>query len=227
MIFICFITKSILKSFTHICFNWISSQAQDTIEDLHRWKGKENSLFCILICLSPVKRQPCTFEPEELKWEASLTNPIQVFSMQGWFLFLLTGHTPTHAVLNLIHKITPGQSCLGQQPLESRKDIKTFSLPQGCSCPFMLLFVALPLSPDSFVSLPMIIATCDYGFPCHPVVKNPANAGAIRDVGSIHGSESPGVGNGNPLLNSCLRNPIDKGAWWATVPEIAELNATE
>ena len=39
----CFITKSILKSFTHICFNWISSQAQDTIEDLHRWKGKENS----------------------------------------------------------------------------------------------------------------------------------------------------------------------------------------
>ena len=45
MIFLlnCFIAKSILKSFTHICFNWIPSQVQDTIEHLHGWKGKENS----------------------------------------------------------------------------------------------------------------------------------------------------------------------------------------
>ena len=47
------------------------------------------------------------------------------------------------------------------------------------------------------------------------VVKNlPANAGDIRDVGSIPGSgRSPGEGNGNPLQYSCLENPKDRGAW--------------
>ena len=50
------------------------------------------------------------------------------------------------------------------------------------------------------------------------VVKNlPANAGDERDVRSIPGSgRSPG-GNGNPLQCSCLENPVDRGAWWATV----------
>ena len=51
------------------------------------------------------------------------------------------------------------------------------------------------------------------------VVKNPlANAGNVRDVGSIPGSgRSPGGGHGNPLQHSCLGNPIDKGSWQATV----------
>ena len=51
------------------------------------------------------------------------------------------------------------------------------------------------------------------------VVKNlPANAGDLRDVGSIPGvGRSPGDGNGNPLLYSCLGNPMDRGAWLATV----------
>ena len=51
------------------------------------------------------------------------------------------------------------------------------------------------------------------------VVKNPpANAGDIRDVGSIPGSgRSPGGEHGNPLQYSCLENPLDRGAWWATV----------
>ena len=45
------------------------------------------------------------------------------------------------------------------------------------------------------------------------VVKNPpANAGDIRDIGSIPGSaRSPGGGNGNPLQYSCLENPMKKG----------------
>ena len=45
-------------------------------------------------------------------------------------------------------------------------------------------------------------------------VKNPpANAGDIRDIGSIPGSaRSPGGGNGNPLQYSCLENPMEKGA---------------
>ena len=54
-------------------------------------------------------------------------------------------------------------------------------------------------------------------------VKNlPANAGFARDVGSIPGlGRSPGEGNGNPLQYSCLENPMDRGAWWATVLGVA------
>ena len=90
------------------------------------------------------------------------------------------------------------------------------------------LSIYVPLCGSTNQPWQFCLTTCDYGFPCHPVVKNPANAGAIRDAGSIHGSErSPGVGNGNPLLYSCLRNHIDRGAWWATVHGIAESNATE
>ena len=33
---------------------------------------------------------------------------------------------------------------------------------------------------------------------------------------------SPGVGSGNPLQYSCLENPMDKGAWWATVQGVAK-----
>ena len=51
------------------------------------------------------------------------------------------------------------------------------------------------------------------------VVKNPpANAGDIRDSGSIPGSgRPPGGGHGNPLLYCCLENPMDRGAYQATV----------
>ena len=56
------------------------------------------------------------------------------------------------------------------------------------------------------------------------VVKNPpANAGDARDMGSIPGlGRSPGVGNGNPLQYFGLENPMDRGAWWATVHSIAK-----
>ena len=47
------------------------------------------------------------------------------------------------------------------------------------------------------------------------MVKNPlANAGDIRDTGSIPGlGRSPGVGHGNALQYSCLENPMDRGGW--------------
>ena len=56
------------------------------------------------------------------------------------------------------------------------------------------------------------------------VVKNPpANAGGGRDAGSIPGlGRSPGGGNGNPLQYSCLENPMDREAWWATVHRVAK-----
>ena len=45
----------------------------------------------------------------------------------------------------------------------------------------------------------------------------------VGDLGSIPGSgRSPGEGKGNPLQYSCLENPMDRGAWWATVHGVAK-----
>ena len=57
-----------------------------------------------------------------------------------------------------------------------------------------------------------------------PVVKNlPNSAGDIRDAGSIPGSvRSPAGGYGNPLQCSGLENPMDRGAWWATVHRVTK-----
>ena len=50
-----------------------------------------------------------------------------------------------------------------------------------------------------------------------------AKAGEAGDAGLIPGSgRSPGGGNGNPLQYSCLGNPMDRGAWRATVHRVAK-----
>ena len=56
------------------------------------------------------------------------------------------------------------------------------------------------------------------------MIKNlPANAGDAGDVGLIPGlGRSPGGRRGNPLHCSCLENPMDRGAWWATVHSVAK-----
>ena len=56
------------------------------------------------------------------------------------------------------------------------------------------------------------------------VIKNPrADAGDARDAGSIPGlGRSLGGGHGNPLQYSCLENPMDRGAWRATVHGVAQ-----
>ena len=56
------------------------------------------------------------------------------------------------------------------------------------------------------------------------VVKNPlAKAGNMRDVSSILGSgRSSGGGDGNPLQYSCLGNPMDREAWWATIDRVSK-----
>ena len=61
------------------------------------------------------------------------------------------------------------------------------------------------------------------------MVKNlSANSGNAGDWGFIPGlGRSPGVGNGKPLQYSCLGNPVDRGARWATVHKVTELDTTE
>ena len=56
------------------------------------------------------------------------------------------------------------------------------------------------------------------------MVKNlTAYAADRRDRGSVPGSgRSPGEGHGKLLQDSCLENPMDSGAWWATVPGVTE-----
>ena len=61
------------------------------------------------------------------------------------------------------------------------------------------------------------------------MVKNlPANSGDIRDTSSIPESgRSLGGGHDNSLQYSCLENPMDSGAWRATVHWVSELDTTE
>ena len=64
----------------------------------------------------------------------------------------------------------------------------------------------------------VIVTIC---FPDGLVVKNPpAKAG---DESSVPGlGRSPGEGNGSPLQCSYLENPVDRGAWWATVHRVTK-----
>ena len=57
------------------------------------------------------------------------------------------------------------------------------------------------------------------------VVKNPtANTGDVRDMGLIPGlGRSPGGGHDNPLQYSCLENPMDRGAWWASFHGVTKI----
>ena len=61
------------------------------------------------------------------------------------------------------------------------------------------------------------------------MVKNlPTNAGDKRDTGSNPRSgRSLGRGHGNPLQYSCLENPMERGAWSATIHRIAQSDTTE
>ena len=52
----------------------------------------------------------------------------------------------------------------------------------------------------------------------------PSNTGALGSILAL--GKAPGEGNGNPLQYSCLGSPMDRGAWWATVHGLAELDVT-
>ena len=96
-----------------------------------------------------------------------------------------------------------------------------FSLPR-------LMRRSLPMSSHAppRAGQPTIVSTycVPEGFPGGSVVRNPpASAGDSRDRGSTPGlGRSPGGEHGNPLQYSCLENPLDRGAWRATVHGVAK-----
>ena len=103
--------------------------------------------------------------------------------------------------------------CLGLIP--SLKSL--LAVAQTCS--YLRIFA--PAMPSAWNSLPPIICL---SFSGGSVVKNlPANARDLGDSNLIPGSgKSPGGGNDNPFQYSCLGNPIDRGAWQATVHGITK-----
>ena len=82
-----------------------------------------------------------------------------------------------------------------------------------------MIFFSFKLENNCFVRC-QVLPRCT-------VVKNlPANTGDTRDL--IPGlGRSPGGGHGNPLQNSCLENPKDRGGWWTTVHAVRESDTTE
>ena len=67
------------------------------------------------------------------------------------------------------------------------------------------------------------------GLPGGAAVKNPPAKADAENTGSVLGSgRSFGEGNGNPLQDSCIKNPMDRGAWWAVVHGVTiELDTIE
>ena len=99
------------------------------------------------------------------------------------------------------------------------------------SHPYVTTGKIIALTIRTFVSKVMyllfnMLSRFVMGFPRGSVGKKnpPAKVG---DPGLIPGSgRSPGEGNGNPLQYSCLENPMDRGAWWATVHGVTKVSDT-
>ena len=71
------------------------------------------------------------------------------------------------------------------------------------------------------MALPGWIGRCILGLPGSSVGK--VSACSAGDLGSIPGQEDSGEGNGKPIQYSCLENPMDRGAWRATVHGVARV----
>ena len=93
-----------------------------------------------------------------------------------------------------------------------------------CMCMYICAYVYTHVCMYVYVYMCICIHIyTQAGFTSGSVVKTlPANIGATGDMGWISElGKSSGGGSGNPLQYSCLGNPMDKGAWWATIHGIA------
>ena len=80
----------------------------------------------------------------------------------------------------------------------------------------MFIVVSATHCTEHMIGAQYMFVECIKGFPGGAEVK--VSACNVGDLGSIPGlGRSPGEGNGNPFQYSCLENPMDGGAWWATV----------
>ena len=100
--------------------------------------------------------------------------------------------------------------------------LSRFSCVRLCATPETAAHQAPPsmgFSRQEYWSGVPLLAVDIQGFRGGPAVKNQgANAGDVRDMGLIPRSgRSPGEGTSNPLQYSCLENPMEGGAWQATV----------
>ena len=100
---------------------------------------------------------------------------------------------------------------------EDMEIIRQMSLNQG-----LMIFkkwTNYPYLLAVYASEILLLLTCFRASQMALVVKSPpANAGDLRNTGSIPGSgRFPGKGHGNPHQYSCLENPMDRGTWWVTV----------
>ena len=137
----------------------------------------------------------------------------------------------------VVYKHTGCSSCPSEQLLRAVLEVVPFWLSKNLSqTQFTAHFPACPPPPP----VPVVAANTipnwlsqvwDFppnrfdlaytgGVPAGSVVKNPrANAG---DTSSVPGrGRAPGEGNGDPIQHSSLGNPVDRGAWWATVCGVA------
>ena len=104
-------------------------------------------------------------------------------------------------------------SLLCEQPCEDSDDNSMFLIQRRGSWRAEVSLYGDPEDLSTSFTVWLLIGSWK-GFPGGPVVKNPpANAGDIRDPGSIpRMGRSSGGGHGNPLQHSCLENPVDRGA---------------
>ena len=94
----------------------------------------------------------------------------------------------------------------------------------GCQREGFIKFGRTQYDAQNIQILNCTIYLCILGFPSGVKKKPHANVGDTRDVGSVRGwGTSPGGGHGNPLQCSCLKNPMNRGAWWAAVQRITKL----
>ena len=155
---------------------------------------------------------------------SSLVSRIQTYCLQHQCLWVKTGSPPYQMPLCRSVPAFTGTS-------ETR--------PKMLTGPPSLPLHTQPLLPVSRSLLPCWgrAAVAGLCFPIGSVLccfpggssgKEPtADAGDVRVAGSIPGlGSSPGEGHGNPLQYSCLVNPMNRGAWWATVHRVAESDST-